>query len=540
MNATKSQTFVSGAFAMAFAGLISKVLGIVYVVPLQNMVGSYGMGLYTISYSIYTILLYIALAGFPLALSKAVAERVAINDYDGAEQIFKVSLRLMIITGVTSFLIMFLSSSVYAKIAGDTNATLAVRAIAFAVLVVPIMAAFRGYMQGHQNMGPSATSQVVEQFVRVVFILAGTYVVLKMSLGIPFAVATATLGGVVGAIASLIFVVFYVMKMRKGFAAKLTGRKSENVWPTLRKLIKYAIPISLASLVLPISQLVDTMTVINMLKWIGWVQEAATEGLGILTNDGYRLIQLPVTLATAIGTSLLPAISEAIAIKNEQMLHDRVSMAFRLISMTLLPSAAILFVLAGPIDMALFKHTDGANVIRIITFAGFFMSFEILTTYMLQGIGRMYLPVRNMLIGTGTKLAFNLLLIPLLGLEGAALSAALSYVVSSYLNIRSVFKITNLHLNWGMMLMRPLFATLLTGLMLWGGHELAFGVLSQMVHSDRLVALLELIILLPLTGLFYGLMTLMFGSITRAELAYIPKIGPRLGRLVERFPWMMR
>lgn len=537
---TKSQTFVSGAFALAIAGLVSKILGVMYVVPLQNMIGNYGMGLYSISYSLYTIMLYIALAGFPLALSKAVAERVAINDYDGAEEIFKVSLRLMLVTGVTAFLLMFFGSSLYARLAGETEATMAVRAISFAVLFVPLLAAFRGYLQGHQHMSPSGMSQVVEQLVRVTVILAGTYWVLKMNYGVPFGVATATLGGVIGAIASLLLVIYYVMRMRHSFRHKLTGRKLENAWPILRKLIKYAVPISLASLVLPIAQQVDTMTVINLLKWIGWKQMEATEALGTLTNDGYRLIQLPVTLATAIGTSLLPAISEAIAVKNMRLMNDRVDMAFRLVSLTILPAIAVLFVLAKPIDMMLFRHTEGANVIRIVTFMGIFMSFEIVTTYMLQGIGRMYLPVRNMLLGTGTKLLLNLLLIPLLGIEGAALSASLSYVVSSMLNIRSVFKLTGAKLNLGLMLTRPLLATVLTGLVLFGGHLIMEPLLRGNIGSDRLLATVEMAVLLPIGGIFYGVMTLVLGSISRAELAYIPKIGAPLSKLVEKYPWLMR
>ncbi|MFC4769979.1 putative polysaccharide biosynthesis protein [Effusibacillus consociatus] len=540
MNTTKSQTFVKGAVALALAGMISKILGVVYVVPLQNMIGSYGMGLYQIAYNLYIIALYLALAGFPLALSKAIAERTVENDYDGAEQIFKLSMRLMLATGVTAFVILFFGAPWLAALAGESQATLAIRALAFAILVVPILAAYRGYLQGYQNMAPSGMSQVIEQFVRVAVILTGTYLVLKLGYDVSYGAATATFGGMVGAVASLLMVMYFVAKMRRGFQNRRTGRTSPDSWPMLRKLIAYAIPISLGTLVLPIAQLVDTYTVINLLKWIGVAQKEATESFGILTNDGYRLIQLPVTVATAIGTSLLPAITEAVSSKNETLMKERIDISFRLISLTILPATAVLFVLAEPIDMMLFRHTDGANVMRIVSFMGILMSFEILTTYMLQGIGYMYLPVRNMLIGTGSKFALNLALIPVLGIEGAAVSASLAYLFSSWLNIRSVFKLTGVRLKLGMMLTRPLAASIVMGFMLWGSHRVLLGLFEDVIESARLLATVELMIILPLGGIFYGILTLVMGSITRRELSFIPKIGPKLNRLIERYPWLMR
>ncbi|GAX92011.1 putative polysaccharide biosynthesis protein [Effusibacillus lacus] len=540
MNTTKSQTFVKGAAALALAGMISKVLGVVYVVPLQNMIGSYGMGLYQIAYNLYIIILYLALAGFPLALSKAIAEHTVHGDYDGADQIFKISLRLMAATGITAFFLMFFGAPYFAVFFGDSNSELAIRALSFAILVVPLMAAFRGYLQGYQNMTPSGISQVVEQFVRVAAILIGTFFVLKWGYDVSFGAATATFGGMVGALASLLFVGYSVMKMRRGFRHKLTGRKVDNRWPMLRKLIAYAIPISLGTLVLPIAQLVDNATVINLLKWIGVGQKEATESFGILTNDGYRLIQLPVTLATAIGTSLLPAITEAVSSRNERLMQERINISFRLISLTILPATAILFVLADPIDMMLFRHTEGANVMRIVSFMGILMSFEILTTYMLQGIGLMYLPVRNMLIGTGLKFLLNLSLIPLLGIEGAALSASLAYLLSSWLNMRSVFRYTGVRVHLGLMLTRPLAATFLMGLFLWGSHLLFVTIFQDAIRSARLLATLELALILPLGAVFYGVMTLVMGSVSQQEISYIPKIGPRLNRLLERYPWLIR
>ncbi|WP_169332845.1 putative polysaccharide biosynthesis protein [Effusibacillus pohliae] len=540
MSTTKSQTFVRGAFFMAAAGIVSKILGVVYVVPLQNMIGNYGMGLYQLAYALYVVMLYIALAGFPLALSKAVAERTVVNDYDGAEQTFRVSVRLMGITGVVSFLLMYAGAPLFATIGGNQDATLAIRALSFAVLVVPVLAAFRGYLQGHQQMAPSGTSQVVEQLVRVGVILVGTYLVLQSGRGVSFGAATATFGGAVGALASLILVAYSVQKMRRRFRHRLTGRNTEDDRAVRRKLIRYAIPISLASLVLPIAQLVDYSTVINLLKWIGWTEYDATGAYGVLTNDGYRLIQLPVTLATAIGTSLLPAVSEAISARNDRLLRERIDISFRLMSLTLFPATAVLFLLAEPIDIMLFRHTDGVQVMRIVSFMGIFMSFEIITTYMLQGIGRMYLPVRNMLTGTACKLVINVALIPLLGIEGAAISAALAYVVSAWLNLRSVFSITGVRLNLGMMLTRPLAATVLTGLPLWGGYRLLHALLQGTIASERLLATVELAIVLPLSVLFYGILTLLIGSVSLTELLYIPKIGSRINRLLARFPWLVK
>ncbi|BCJ87836.1 putative polysaccharide biosynthesis protein [Effusibacillus dendaii] len=537
---TQSQTFVKGAFFMALAGLISKFLGVIYAVPLYNMIGSYGMGLYQIAYPWYLTMLTIATAGFPLALSKAVAERVAVADYDGADRIFGLSLRLMTFTGITAFLILFFGAPLFAAMAGNSEASLAIRALSIAILVVPLLAAFRGYLQGHQNMGWSGTSQVIEQLVRVIVILSGTYLVLKAGYGVAYGAAAATFGGAVGAIASLLIVVYFAFKMRKQLQHKMTGQNRIDVWPILKKLVSYAIPISLAGLVLPIAQQVDTNTVVNLLKWSGVTREAATEAFGILTNDGYRLIQLPVSFATAIGYSLLPAVSEAIALKNQSLVHDRVTISFRLISLLILPSTAVMVVLAAPIDLMLFGHTNGARVIQIVSFMGIFMSFELITTFMLQGIGQMYLPVRNMLIGTGCKLILNLLFIPFLGITGAAISASLAYAVSSWLNVRSVFRLTGVRLEWALMLTRPLTASVLFGGFIWGSYALLHRFLSHMFASPRLLVTLELMIVLLVGGIFYVIVTLLIGSVSKTEISYIPKIGGRLARLLERWPRLIK
>jgi O-antigen/teichoic acid export membrane protein len=207
-----------GTFILTLGTILSKVLGLFYVIPFYQIVGSKGTALYQYSYVPYTIFISIATAGVPLAVSKFISKYNALEEYAVGRKLFKSGLMIMLISGFASFLILYLAAPLFAESMFNDKGNLqsnikeittVIRAVSFALIVVPFMSLIRGFFQGHQSMGPSAVSQVVEQIVRISFTLAGAYVVLKFNGSMVTAVSVATFAAFVGAIGSLFTLFWY-------------------------------------------------------------------------------------------------------------------------------------------------------------------------------------------------------------------------------------------------------------------------------------------------------------------------------------------
>ena len=217
----KKNTFMQGAFIASMGIVISKILGIIYVIPFYAIIGEQGGALYGYAYNIYSIFLSLSTAGVPLAVSKIISEYNALGYYKEKEQAFKISKRLLSIIGIICFLILFIFAPVVAKlIIGDiqggntlSDIVFVIRVISFSILIVPILSVYRGYLQGHKYMTPTSVSQVLEQIVRVIIIIVGSYLTLKVfNLSLSTAVGVALFGATAGSICSYLYLVNKVLK----------------------------------------------------------------------------------------------------------------------------------------------------------------------------------------------------------------------------------------------------------------------------------------------------------------------------------------
>jgi len=514
---------VAGAVSLGVAGLISKILGVAYQMPFQNLAGDYTVGLYQYAYVIYVIMLYVTTAGIPLAMSKLISERNALRDYAGADQLYSVGARYLSAAGLAAFALTFLLGGVLAVGMGDYNASTAIRALSFALLFVPLLAAMRGYLQGHQRMAASGNSQVIEQLVRSLFIIFGVLVAVQFELSPRTIAAVATFSALIGAFASLVFIARHVVRIRRENRKKFAKPATEEPKLVFRKILKVAIPISLSSLVLPLSQLVDGFTVTNMLTadfGLNLPSEAASAEYGIFTGRALKLVALPLALATAVGLSLMPAISEAIAARNTKESSERIKMAFRLTGFFAFPTSIGIFVLAKPIDITIFQDIKGWETIAMVSFMSIFSSYELVTTYILQACGFMYRPIRNMAAGLIVKLVLNLALIPFFGIMGAAAASVIGYLFSSMLNFHSVKKLAKVPLSTRQILAKPLLASLVMGAAVWVVTLLPVA----WIPWPRIGSLL-----IVLTGgavgavVFFALMIL-FKGVSKAEMQRMPVI----------------
>jgi PST family polysaccharide transporter len=520
MSAKKG--LAAGALSLAAAGLISKILGVVYIVPFQNMAKDYAMGLYQNAYAIYVVMLTLATAGIPLAISKLVSERNALRDYAGADQIYRVGARFLVLAGLIVFTVLMVFGGLIAMMMGDPNSSTAIRSLAFALLIVPLLAAMRGYMQGHQSMAVSGNSQVVEQLVRVLVILLGVFIAVRLDAEARTTAAIATFASVLGALASLLFLGRHVVRQRRENRKKYLRPSPEPNKLVLKKILQVAIPISLSSIVLPLSQMMDSFTITNLLMFgFDWTKEAATAEFGVYTARALRLIAMPLSLAVAVGLSLMPAISEAIAQRNIKLRNDRVITAFRLTSFFAFPTAVGLYVLAGPIDIALFTDLKGADTIAAISFMAVFSSYELVCAYILQAMGYLYMPIRNMFAGLGVKLVLLLLLVPKLGIIGAGVAAVIGYVVSSTLNFAAVKRLLEIPMSYSSLFGKPLFASLVMGVVVWMVTWIPLDVVIPWPRIENFV----LVMLGGAVGaVVFGLLMIVQKGITKDELRRMPGV----------------
>ncbi len=527
-----SQSFLKGAAILGIAGIIVKIMGAFFRIPLGNMIGEEGMGYYQASYPIYVLLLVISTAGIPTAISKLVAERNAIGDRYGAHRIFKVSFILLFFIGIATSSIMFFGSKVIVKFIKNAGAYYSMIAIAPALLFVPIMAAYRGYFQGLQDMVPTAISQIIEQFGRTAIGLILALVLLNK--GKEIAAAGASFGAAAGAITGAFIIIWIYRRRRKQIYLEIKSSpsyKQVSASKIIYKIFAIAIPITIGAAILPIMNMIDVAIVMRRLQAIGFSAEEANGLYGQLTGMAAPLINLPQILTVSLGMSLVPAISDANQRRNGTLVRSTIQTGIKVTVLIGLPAALGLVTLAKPIMLLLFplqrqSAIGAASSLAILGIGVIFLSLVQTFTAILQGLGRQTVPVVNLFIGALFKIAatFTLTGIYAINVKGAAIGTVLAYGVAALLNFFAVKRLTNTKFSVGDFILRPVVSVVamsISVLFTYGRLERMFG---------NTIAVLGAI---AVGGIIYGLMLLTTGSIKKADFEMLPK-GQQLANILSR------
>lgn len=467
---SKQNSFVKGAAILGMAGVIVKILGAVYRIPLSNIIKAEGMGYYQTAYPFYVLLLTISTSGIPVAVAKIVSERRALEDYSNAQKVFRTALTVMAIAGVLTSALLLIFANKIVNFLGNPNAYYALIALAPALLFVPIMSAFRGFFQGRQNMIPTALSQIIEQLFRVVFGL--TLTVILLDRGIPIAAGGASLGGSIGAIFGTICIIFIYYLFRntlKRESLKSIESKEYPVKSIIRDILLIAIPITIGSAIAPIMDAIDASLVLRRLQSISFTQQQSNELYGQLKGMAQTLINLPQVFSMAIAMSLVPAISSFKAKGARDELNDTISSGIRMTLLIGLPCALGLFVLSEPIIRLLyFNNTEQVivstgRILRYLSLGVVFLTLVQSLTAIIQGLGKPFIPVRNLFIGALAKviLTYTLTAIPAVNIIGAAISTVAAYLIASVLNLRYVLTTGKVVLDLKGIFIKPLLSSLI-------------------------------------------------------------------------------
>ena len=559
---SNKKSFVKGALILAAANFIVKIIGALFKVPLYNLLGKAGSGYFNAAYQIYTFMFIVATAGFPIAVSKMVAESTAREDYKEAKRVFSAARLLLGIIGLLGSFILYFFADSLANILNNSAAAMPIRAISPAVFFVALVSSYRGYFQGKQNMYPTAFSEVIEATFKLLVGIILAMFFMKMTidstLSVPFdfqaraflkssdrtiyASTGAILGVTVGTLFALLMMLFVSLFDKKPKMLKPSSGKSNL--KIIKELVAISIPITIGASVSSLTSLVDLATIMNRLvinpavfdKYgflfeygTEFFNEVAKEGLeiakilekkanilyGMYTGQAQTMFNFPLTIIVALGISVVPAIAAQMEKGELQDAGKTTESALRLTMLFALPCAIGMSVLSKEILSLLYNDSDAYLLLRSLSIAVIFVSIVSVSNSVLQAFGKVYYPVVNMLIGGAVKILLNHNLIPVLGIDGAPVATIVCYFVIAVLNLICIARFVKIRIKIGELFIRPGLAALVMG----AAAILLSDLFAKVLGSGRITTLL----VIALAGIVYVIMIFLFGAVKEDDLLNIPK-----------------
>lgn len=521
-NSKKSSNFIVQGGILAIAGIITRIIGMIYRIPVNNIIGTEGNGYYSAAFQVYSIMLLISSYSLPLAVSKLVSARISKGQYKNAQRIFKGALLFSFITGGIVCILIFLGSNFFAtKIMSEPLSAIALRIFAPTLLIVAIMGVIRGYFQGMGTMVPTAVSQIVEQIVNaIVSILAATYLfhygkkvadILRNDSYAPaYGAAGSTLGTSVGALFGLVFFIIVLLLIGKTLhkqSLKDQTAKLESYHLVFKILLLTVVPVIFSTAIYNISDLLDN-SIFNKIMIQKGFESTKASIWGTYTGEYKLLLNVPIALANAMSASTVPALSKYIAVGNTKVVKKRISSAMRFTMFIAFPCAVGLGVLALPIMSMLFRegYDLAAKLMQMGCINIIFFSISTLSNGILQGINKMKIPVRNAILSLIVHLAVLFLFLQYLnwGIYSVVLANIVFALMMSILNHLSIRKYLHYKQEIVRTFLLPAVSSIVMGITLYGIYYLLHLKLSNLIStlvSILLGAFVYFITIIKLKGL---------------------------------------
>ena len=533
-KSSRGESFLKGTFILTIAGFVVKVIGSLNWIFVSRILGGEGIGLYQMAFPIYFLAMSVSQAGVPVAISIITAERVALDDIYGAKRVFRISMTLMLATGLAFSVLTYFGAGwlIDWQFIRDPRAYYSVVVLAPAIFFVTLLASSRGYLQGWQRMTPTAMSQIVEQIFRVITMIL--FASLLMPWGIEFGAAGASLGALAGAVTGLIVLVYYHWRLDRDIERDygkhlkpLPGTEQQSTFVIMKRIFKLALPVSAASLMLPVVSNLDLLIVPQRLEAAGYSVNQATELFGYLNGMAVPLVNLSTILTASMAVSIVPAISEAMALKRPDRVYSQTAASVRISNFVCFPAFVIVFILATPISSLIYNAPGAGPAVMISAVSIVLLGLHQVSTAVLQGMGHPTIPMVNMILAAAAKvvLNWNLTAIPALGIMGSAWATAADMGVAAVVNLFFIYRFTGYHIEIGQLLKTIAAAIFMAiavkgfydgTMLLWGiGAISTFGAVffGIVIYLAALVAV---------------------GGMHEADMASIPMIGKFGIRLMRR------
>ncbi len=577
----KNQSLLNGALVLSLATIIVKVIGVIYKIPLSNMIGTVGRGYFDSAYSLYVPIYTISMAGLPVAVSNMVSKAMALGNYRDVKIIHKVAKRLFLIVGILGTIAMLALAYPYAMSARNMDILPAVFVITPSIFFCCIMSSYRGYYNGLSNMTPTAVSQVFEAVGKLVFGLlcarwAIEYGYSRYEAGLtvfgrevanesealsaiyPYAAAGAAAGVTLGTVFGLIYLlIMHKVKGDKITKTELAGApRPQKSGLIAKNLIKFAIPVALSSLVFSITNLIDSITIQNRLEYmiennLDLIRNMySTELVGILDADiknflygAYSLSldfrNLIPSITMTLGISAIPTLSAAWAVKNKRKIKVSIESVMRVTMLVAMPCGIGMGVLAQPILAAFYGGGESANGVSIAApvltaygFTIFLMALSQPMTNMLQALDKTKIPLVSLSIGALAKLVANFIFvaIPKLNVNGAVIGTVLCYIIVVAINFIALVRTARVRINIFSVFLKPIFSGLLCG----AAAYTSYGLCNRFVPEFSLKNIICLGISVCFGGIVYVISILLIKGISKDDVIMLPK-GEKIAKTLAKF-----
>lgn len=446
----KKKSFVSGAIILMIAGLIVRVFGFAYRIFLSNLIGAEGMGLFQLISPVYSLIILTLTSGISIAVSKLVAEELARKHYINLRRITACALTLVVTSGLLVSVVMLVFGHYIADVILKDSRTY--YSLMFLIPCIPVIAAasaLKGYFYGIQEVTPTALSQIVEQVVKVFIVMATAGYFLN--LGLEYACALATVGMAIGEISNLaVLYLIYKLKRKKENQNK-TREGALRKRKIFRELLVISIPVSFNRFITSIMFAVELILIPRKLVEWGLTYKHSMEEFGRLSGMAMPLLFFPSIVTSALATTLVPAISEAISMRNFKTANYRISKSIQFTFVIGFIFTAIFLSYPDEIGNLLYKRERIGGMLYLLSFTCVFMYLQQILLGILNGLGKQGVSLKNSIIGSGIRIAFVYFLIPVYGIQGYVWGIIVSTACVCILNLLTVVKTTGMNVdlrNW--------------------------------------------------------------------------------------------
>ena len=529
----KNSSFLMQGIILAAAGIITRLIGIAYRIPVNNILGDEGQGFYGCAFSIYNIALLLTSYSLPLAVSKLVSARVSKKEYKNAMRIFKGALLFAIIVGAVVGIIVFVGAEFIAgEIMSLKLSAYALRVLAPGLFIVAVMGVVRGFFQGMGTMVPTALSQIVEQIVNAIVSIIGASYLLEMgkkvkeakeNTSVPYAYGAAggTLGTVSGALIGLIFLVLVMMLFYPTLKRRAQKDKTKNLegYGDIYSVLLLTIaPVILSTAIYNISETLDQGIFSNIMVAQGHTEKETAELLGMFTGKYNTLINIPLAVANALGASLIPSLTATVASGTKKQIHAKINMVIRFVMMIAIPCAVGFLVLAEPILDLLYNGNIEipARMLQLGAITVIFYCLSTVTNAILQGINKMTTPVKHGAISLVIHLIGLYIMLVFFKWEIYAVVAGniIFSLSMCILNARALKQAVRYQQEIKRTFLIPLGASAIMGVITFTTYFLIKIALPNAMAT---------ILALAFAVLVYGICLLKFGALTADEVVALPK-----------------
>lgn len=521
--------FIVQAGILAMTGILCRIIGLLYRSPLANIIGDEGNGYYNAAYNIYTIILLISSYSIPSAISKVIAERLALKQYKNAHRIFQCALIYVVVVGGIASLFTYFCAGWLV----ESYSVIVLRIFAPTIFFSGLLGVLRGYFQAHGTMLQTSVSQILEQILNAVVSLVAAYLFMKAvassdtTTQAVYGAAGSALGTGTGVLIALVFMYLMYLLNKKIIYHRIEKdrRQEVNSYKHIFKIIILMVtPVIMSTFIYNSSTVVNQTIYRNILRdFYHTASDVIATNYGVFAGKAVVIVNIPIALASAMAAAMIPMISGSFAKGDERETNQKIQSGIRTTMLISIPCAVGMFVLPKPIMKLLFSQKESfvlaSNLLRVLSISVIFYALSTLSNGVLQGIGRVNKPVINAGIALvlQTVVLVVLLLVTDLGLYSLAVAMIVYSLTVCVLNQMSIQKCLGYSIDWGGTFIKPLIASLIMGAFALGTYRLV-----NLVVPYNAICLFTAI---GVAVVVYFVLVIKMSIVSEAEMLAMPKGG---------------